>query len=110
MAEVLLIDAVHLGEVVHGRQEDVDLDDLADVGAGGGEHGLDVGDAALGQLADAAGEDLTTGRAGDLSGAVDGGGGGDGLGVRSCCFGFVSCVLVGWGRVREWDGGMLWFG
>lgn len=103
---MLLVDAVHLGEVVHGGQEDVDLDNLADVGAGGGEHGLDVGDAALGQLADAAGQDLAAWRARDLPGAVDGGGGGDGLGVRAGCFEGVSEGIPNrWGKKCEyWRG------
>jgi hypothetical protein len=82
VGEVLLVRGVHLHEVVHGGQEHVDLDDLADAGAGLLEHGREVVDAELGHLADrglAEGQDLAFGGAGDLTAAVDGGGGDDGL-------------------------------
>lgn len=100
MGEELLVRLVHLGEVVHGGDEDVDLDDLCERRAGGGEHGGQVVDALLGHLADVVGaqrQDLAVGLAGDLARAVDGAAGLDGLRVGACCLGGVSvCVLRAW--------------
>lgn len=94
MAEVLLISGVHLGEVVHSGDEDVDLDDLAEEGATGGEDGGEVLAALLGELADVVvlqGEDGAVGEGWDLARAVDGAGRWDldGLGVWACCLGCV---------------------
>ena len=91
VCEELLVGSVHLGEVVHGGDEDVDLDDALEGGAGGGENGREVLAALLGELADVVGsecEDLACCEGWDLAGAVDGGWGLDGLGVwTSCCMG-----------------------
>lgn len=84
MGEQLLVHAVHLCEVVHARQEHVDLDDLFDRRPRGLEHGGKVLDALLRHLRDAVRrlrEDLARGCAGDLPGAVDRVGGGDCLGL-----------------------------
>lgn len=86
MGEELLVRAVHLSEVVHSRDEHVDLDDLLERGSSGLEDIRQVGDALLGHLGDGVlglGEDLAGGGAGDLAGAVDGVAGLDGLGVRA---------------------------
>jgi len=80
--------SVHLGEVVHGRQEDVDLDDLGDVGPAGLQHRGEVLDAELGHLRYAGArlrEDLARGRAWDLARAVDGA-------RRGYCLGLCGCV------------------
>lgn len=45
VAPVGHVNLVHLGKVVHGGEEDVDLDDLFEGGAGGLEDGLEVLDA-----------------------------------------------------------------
>ena len=98
MREELLVRAVHLGKVVHGRDEHVDLDDLLQRGAGGGEHIRQVRDALLGHLGDAMRgerEDLAGGCAWDLAGAVDGAVGLDGLGIRACCWEGVSIGCSG---------------
>lgn len=70
------------GKVGHVGQEGVDLDDLADGRAGLLEDGLEVGDAGGRLLLDGALDQVALGVAGDLAGAVDGGGGLDGLGLR----------------------------
>lgn len=96
VGEELLVSAVHLSEVVHGRDEHVDLDDLLERGSGGLEDIRQVGDALLGHLGDGVrglGEDLAGGRAGDLAGAVDGAAGLDGLGVRARGLDWVSTEL-----------------
>lgn len=36
------VDLVHLGKVIHAGQEDIDLDDLVDVGTGGLENSRQV--------------------------------------------------------------------
>ena len=82
MRKELLINAIHLRKVIHARQEDVDLDDLADIGACFFEDSGQVLDAEFGHLGDCRGglrEDLARGCAGDLPAAVDCGGSGDGL-------------------------------
>lgn len=84
MREELLVHAVHLREVVHARQEHVDLDDLLDRGPRSGEHGAEVADAQLRHLRDGGlrlRQDLALWCAGDLAGAIDRGGRGDGLGL-----------------------------
>jgi len=86
--EELLVRGVHLGEVVHGGDEDVDLDDLGERGAGGGQHGRQVDDALLGHLAErvlGTREDRAAGRAGDLARAEDRRGRLDGLAVGTGC-------------------------
>lgn len=70
------------GKVTHVGEEDVDLDDLGNGRAGLLEDGLEVGDALLGLLGDVALDQDALGVEGDLAGAVDGGGGLDGLGLR----------------------------
>lgn len=91
MRKELLISSVHLGEVVHGGDEDVDLDDALEGGTGGLEDGGEVLAALLGELPDVVlleGENLAGWERRDLAGAVDGGWGLDGLGVwTSCCEG-----------------------
>lgn len=84
--EELLVGSVHLSEVVHGGDENVNLDNLLERRASSFENSRQVGDALLGHLADVVGsqgEDLAGGRAWNLAGAVDGGAGLDGLGVRA---------------------------
>jgi hypothetical protein len=95
--EELLVHGVHLGEVVHGGQEHVDLDDLVERGPRGREHRAEVLDAQLRHLRDARRrlrEDLAAGRAGDLARAVDRVGGAYGLGLGP---------LLGEG-MEVWDG------
>lgn len=83
MDEVLLVDTVHLGEVVHGGKEDVDLDDLGDVAAGILEDALQALAAGLGLIGDAALNEVAGGIGGDLTRDPDLTGGLDGLGVRA---------------------------
>lgn len=88
MGEELLIGRVHLSKIVHGGDEDVDLDDLGERGAGGSQHGRQVDDALLGHLAEGVlwtCEDRAVGRAGDLARAEDHRGGLDGLAVGTGC-------------------------
>lgn len=54
MHKELLIGSVHFGEIGHVCQEDVDLDDLGDVGAGSGQDCVDIVAAGLSELADGA--------------------------------------------------------
>ncbi|KFY06950.1 hypothetical protein V492_07594 [Pseudogymnoascus sp. VKM F-4246] len=96
VGEELLVGAVHLSKVVHGGDENVDLDDLLDGGSGGLEDGRQVADALLGHLGNGVGgqgEDLAGGSAWDLAGAVDGGAGLDGLRVRARGYDEVSTVF-----------------
>ena len=98
MRKELLIRAVHLNEVVHARQENIYFHHLADVRAGGLQHGAQVLDAELRHGGDGGvgeAEDRAAGCAGDLPGAVDHAGGGDGLGVGPCCWRSVSWGLLG---------------
>lgn len=81
MHEELLIGSVHLGKVGHIGQEDVHLDDLGHLGAGGGQDGLDVVAAGLSQVADVAGDEGAGGVGGDLAGDEDLAVGADGLGL-----------------------------
>lgn len=71
------------GKVVHVGEEDVDLDDLLDAGAGRGEDGLQVLDARGRLLLDGALGQVAVDIPGDLAGAVDGGWGLDGVGLDS---------------------------
>lgn len=111
MREELLVRAVHLSEVVHSGDEHVDLDDLLERGSSGLENGRQVGDALLGHLGDGVGgqgEDLAGGSAWDLAGAVDGGAGLDGLGVRARGWEEVSTGFeVVWRQLEEVIGGNL---
>ncbi len=50
-AKMLLVLPVHLGEILHVGEENRGFDDAADVGAGGGEDGFEVGDAEGGLVA-----------------------------------------------------------
>lgn len=103
--EVLLVDGVHLGEVVHGGDEDVDLkgnptrkqskaffeilsprmkahlDGTVDAAAGVLEDVLERLAAGLGLVGDAASDEVTLGVGGDLAGDPDLAGGFNGLGL-----------------------------
>lgn len=68
-------------KALHVGQEDVDLDHFLDAGAGSRENGLEVLNALSGLLLNGALEEIALGVQGDLAGAVDGGGGLDGLGL-----------------------------
>ena len=66
----LLVNRIHLREVIHGRYEHIDLDHLADIGACSFEDGGQILDAKLGHLGDGGGglrEDLAGGCARDLA-------------------------------------------
>lgn len=52
MLEKSLINPVHLSEIIHRSQEDIDLDNLFDGGASGGKDGGEVLDAELGHGGD----------------------------------------------------------
>lgn len=67
--------------MVHVGKEDVDLDHLLDSRAGSGEHGLQVLDASTGLLLNGALDEVALSIQGDLTGAVDGAGSLDGLGL-----------------------------
>jgi hypothetical protein len=67
----LLIGSVHLSKVGHIGQEDVDLDNLGHLGTGGGQDGLDVVAAGLGEFADGASDEGAGGVGGDLAGDED---------------------------------------
>jgi hypothetical protein len=58
VSPVCRVHLVHLGKVVHAREEDVDLDDIVEAGACGLEDGLQVLDAAVGVSLDVAGDEL----------------------------------------------------
>ena len=79
MGEPLRVLGVDVGEEGHVGQEDVDLDDLLDAGAGVGEDGLQVLDAGRRLLADGALDEVPLRVGGDLAGAVDGRRGLDGV-------------------------------
>jgi hypothetical protein len=84
MCEKLLIRSVHLCEVVHASEEDIDLDDFVEGGTSFFKDGRKVVDAEFGHLGYGGGwlsEDLAGGRAGNLAGAVDCLGCGNGLGL-----------------------------
>lgn len=70
-------------EVGHVVKEDIDLDHLLNGGTGLLENGLEVLDALSRQLLDAALDEVALEVGMDLSRAVDGGRGLDGLGVRA---------------------------
>ena len=89
MGKVFGVRLVHLGEVGHVGQEDVDLDDARDVGAGFGEDGLDAFAAGGRLLADGAGYEGAGFVGGDAARDVDVGAGDDGVGLRGRW-------LVGW--------------
>ena len=72
MGEELLVSSVHLGKVVHGGDEDVDLNDALEGGTGGLEDGGQVLATLLGELADVVlleGENLAGWEGWDLAGA-----------------------------------------
>ena len=74
MCEEFLICSIHLSEVVHSRQENVDFHDLADIGSRSFEDGRQIVDAEFGHFGDRGGlegEEGARGIAGDLSGTVD---------------------------------------
>lgn len=68
-------------EVVHVCKEDVDLDHLLDARAGSGEYGLQVLDASTGLLLNGALNEVALSIQWYLTGAVDGAGSLDGLGL-----------------------------
>lgn len=70
MLKELLINTIHLREIIHRRQKDIDFDHLLDRGAGSAEDGGQVLDAELGHRGDGGGfegQDLAGGPAGDLA-------------------------------------------
>jgi hypothetical protein len=84
MRKELLINAIHLHETIHSRQEHVDLDNLLNRRASGFENCRQILDAEFCHGGDGRGfesEDFTGGRAGNLARAVDCGGGGYCLGL-----------------------------
>ena len=52
MLKKCLINPVHLGEIIHGSQENIDLDNLFEGGASGGEDSREVLDTELGHGGD----------------------------------------------------------
>ena len=69
--EVLAIDGVHRGKVVHVFQEYDGFDDMCEIGSGGSQDRLQVFKYARGLFGDSAGDDLTGGRIeSDLAGSV----------------------------------------
>lgn len=80
---------VHRGEVTHVGEEDVDLDDLLDGRASGGEDGLQVLEAECCLLTDGALEHVARGIQVDLTRAVDGRRGLDGVGLYSEVRGYI---------------------
>jgi hypothetical protein len=103
--EELLIGSVHLGKVGHIGQEDVHLDDLGHLGAGGGQDGLDVVAAGLSQVADVAGDEGAGGVGGDLAGDEDLAVGADGLGLGGGLVWFFGLDWIG----LDWIG-IVWEG
>jgi hypothetical protein len=79
--KVLSVDAVHLGEVRHVGEEDVDFYDALDADAGRGEDRLDVVDAGFGLVCDGACDEVAVFVGGDAAGDVDVGAGDDGVGL-----------------------------
>lgn len=79
MGEPLGVLGVDVGEEGHVGQEDVDLDDLLDAGAGSREDRLQVLDAGGRLLADGALDEVPLRVRGDLPRAVDGRRGLDGV-------------------------------
>ena len=71
VGEVLLVHAVHLGEVCHVVEEDVDLDDPVHGNTRLGENTLDVLTAHLGLVCDASLDQVALGIGGDLTGDED---------------------------------------
>lgn len=119
--EELLVGGVHLGEVGHVSQEDldpsapqhllvvlslfrvayVDLDDLGHAGAGGVQDGFDVVAAGLGQFADVALDQVGRGVGGDLARDEDLAVGADGLGLWWVSWCSVEFVWFGLGIVHD---------
>lgn len=73
----------------------VDLDNLGNAGAGGGDDGLDVVAAGLGQDSDVALNQLASGVGGDLARDEDLAIGADGLGLWGVNWCFLLCLDVG---------------
>lgn len=98
--QVLCVDGVHGGEVLHIFEEDDGLDDAGEIAAGGDEDGFDVFEDPRGLIGDGAGDDLTGGGIeGDLSGSVEEIAKANGLGIRA----------DSGGSVLRRDGGLLRF-
>lgn len=68
-------------KVGHVSEEDTDLDDLLNRGASSLQDDLQAGNAGGSLLLDGSLNEVSLGVPGDLTGAVDGGGGLDGLGL-----------------------------
>lgn len=72
MAEVLGVLLIHIRKIAHIGQKDGNLDDLCDLGAGGGEDCAHVLDAECGLFLEGSGfEDFALGVAGDAAGGKD---------------------------------------
>jgi hypothetical protein len=80
----LLVHAIHLSEVRHIVQKDVDLDDLCDIWASFLEDGDDVVAAGGGFISDGAFNEVALIVSGDLAGDVDLGSCNYGLGLEVC--------------------------
>lgn len=81
VGEELLIGSVHLGEVGHISEEDVDLEDLVNTGPGSVQNGLDVIAAGLCLFADVALDEVAGSISGNLAGDEELAVGTDSLGV-----------------------------
>lgn len=84
MLEKSLINTVHLGKTIHCIQENINLDNLFEGGAGGSKDGGEVLDAELGHGGDVRrfeSKDFAAWGARDLARAVDCGGSGYCLGL-----------------------------
>jgi hypothetical protein len=82
MRKELLINTIHLREIIHSRQKHIDLHYSRQIRARGFEDCREVLDAEFGHGGDGRGresEDGACGVTGDLAGAVDCSGGGYGL-------------------------------
>jgi hypothetical protein len=83
VGEELLISSVHLGEVGHISEEDIDLDNLVDAGPGSVNNGLDIVAAGLCLFADVALDEVAGSVSGDLAGDEELAVGTDGLGLKT---------------------------
>lgn len=109
MGEELLIGSVHLGEVGHISEEDVDLDDLVNTGPGSVQNGLDVIAAGLCLFADVALDEVAGSISGNLAGDEELAVGTDSLGLSRLAkgqllrLGFMGIGRIGIGmRILVW--------